>query len=222
MSERFTGVECRNEEMIFDPKKINLPYTLFIIKPETCLDWTVSQEIISLLEEKGFEIKSVANRELTRQEVENLYYKHEKKPYFTDLVSYNSTGESLVLLLSHKSEDPISLLQTVIGDKDPAEAKKLDPDCLRAKHGKDIIKNEFYCSDDQLGANKDRDIFMFPIPQKEPDFKMESKKVSLSMLWSFLHPKNMEHSEVVWLSNQRSTVGLMCLPFMAQFTKGSL
>ena len=54
MSEKFTGVERSLRPMLFDPKKINLPYTLFIIKPETCLDWNLSQEILTFLEEKGF------------------------------------------------------------------------------------------------------------------------------------------------------------------------
>lgn len=196
MSERFTGVERSLRPLLFDPKKINLPYTLFIIKPETCLNWTLSQEILAVLEEAGFEIRSVANRELTRQEAENIYYKHSAKEYFKKLVGYATTGESLVLLLSHKTDDPIPLLKTLVGNKDPELAKKNEPNSLRAKHGIDIVKNEFFCSDDQLSANKDRDVFRFPIPQKEPDFKMDRFKISLSVLWCFLHPKNLEHSDV--------------------------
>lgn len=196
MSEKFRGIDIKTDDLLFDSKKINLPYTIFIIKPETCLNWQLCQDIIGQLETEGFEIRSVANRELTRQEAENIYYNHQRKDYFNKLVSYASTGESLVLLLSHSTSDPISTLKTVVGAKDPEVAKKNDPNSLRAKYGKDIIKNEFYASDDQMIANKERDIFRFPIPQKQPVLKMDRYKIGLETLWTFLHPKNMEHSDV--------------------------
>ena len=196
MTDKFKGVDFQGEGDLFNPKKINLPYTLFIIKPETCLNFNLCQEIIAQLEEKGFEIRFVLQRELTKQEASNLYYKHESKDYFTRLVAYNTTGESLVMLLSHKTDDPISALRTVVGPKEPDKAKLSNPACLRAKYGKDVVRNEFYLSDDADGANKDRDVFRFPIPQKIPDFVLDRYKVSLPMLWKFLHPKNLEHSNV--------------------------
>ena len=41
---------------------------------------------------------------------------------------------------------------------------------MRAKYGVDVIKNGFYVSDDPKAANKERDIFLFPIPEKPPEF----------------------------------------------------
>lgn len=196
MSEKFRGIEITTDDLLFDSKKINLSYTIFIAKPEICLNWQLCQDIVTQLETKGFEIRSVANRELTREEAENIYFKHQNKDYFKKLITYASTGESLVLLLSHAKNDPISTLKKLVGPKDPEIAKKTEPETLRAKYGKDIIKNEFYASDDQLSANKERDIFRFPIPQKQPLLKMDKYKVGLETLWTFLHPKNMEHSDV--------------------------
>lgn len=51
---------------------------------------------------------------------------------------------------------------------DPEQAKKSDPESLRAKLGKSIIKNEFGGSDNSIEANKERKIFHFRIPQKAP------------------------------------------------------
>jgi nucleoside diphosphate kinase len=68
------------------------------------------------------------------------------------------------MLLSHKSEDPIEHLKIVCGDEDPQIAKNSQPNSLRAKYGEDIVKNGVYCSEDAFRANKDRDIFYFPIP----------------------------------------------------------
>ena len=196
MSEKFRGVEESRSNQVYDPKKLNLPYTILIFKPEICLNWAACQEILATLESKGFEIRSVASREITRQEAENLYYRHASKDYFAKIIAYATTGESLVVLLSHSTQDPIPLLKTIIGNKDPEVAKKNEPTSLRAKYGIDIIKNEFFCSDDQIGANKDRDIFRFPIPQKEPELTIDSSKLGLNTLWTFLHPKNLEHCNI--------------------------
>ena len=64
-----------------------------------------------------------------------------------------------------------------------------------------LILNLFYFfnifrSDNRFGANKDRDIFQFPIPQKVPDFKFDKFLISKEMLMKFLHPPHLEHSNV--------------------------
>lgn len=78
-----------------------------------------------------------------------------------------------------KLESPIVRLKKLVGDKDPNEAKIKDPNCLRAKYGIDLIKNGFYISDDPKAANKERDIFLFPIPERPPEFKYIKTKVSI-------------------------------------------
>jgi len=68
------------------------------------------------------------------------------------------------LLLCHETENPIEKWKKTIGKSDPETAKKEDPTCLRAKFGKTIIKNELHGSDTPADANKERDVFKFPIP----------------------------------------------------------
>jgi hypothetical protein len=99
----------------------------------------------------------------------------------------------------HKEEDvklesPIIRWKRMIGDKDPAEAKVKDPNCLRAKYGVDIIKNAFHGSDDPKAANRERDIFLFPVPEKPPEFHYTKTKVTLETILKFLFPPNLEHS----------------------------
>ena len=65
---------------------------------------------------------------------------------------------------------------------------------MRALFGTSIIKNEFHGSDNPQGANKERDIFRFPIPQKVPEFKFNKMLVSLENLFKLLYPPNLEHS----------------------------
>lgn len=65
---------------------------------------------------------------------------------------------------------------------------------MRAKYGKDLIKNGFYCSDDPKNANKDRDCFLFPVPEKPPVFEFLRTKVTMATLLKFCFPPNLEHS----------------------------
>ena len=84
------------------------------------------------------------------------------------------------------------------GPTNQVQAKTEAPSSFRALHGEDAIKNAVYCSEDSFGANKDRDIFYFPIPQKVPEFIFDKFLISKEMLWKFLHPVHLEHSNVIF------------------------
>lgn len=118
------------------------------------------------------------------------------------------TAESLVLLIINKVEtvwdehkemdvkldSPIIRFKKLIGDKDPSEAKAKDPKSLRAIYGIDQIKNAFWGSDDPKAANKERDVFLFPIPERPPEFEYIRNKVTIGSILKFLFPPNLEHS----------------------------
>ena len=95
------------------------------------------------------------------------------------------TAESEVLLLVNsvdslpaeedgeediKLESPVVRWKKLIGDKSPDYCKEEEPESLRAIYGKDAILNGFWGSDDAKAANKERDIFLFPIPERPPEF----------------------------------------------------
>ena len=65
---------------------------------------------------------------------------------------------------------------------------------LRATYGKDAIKNAFWGSDDPKAANKERDVFLLPIPEKPPEFSYIRTKVSTETILKFMFPPNLEHS----------------------------
>lgn len=145
---------------------------------------------------------------MTRQEVENLFVVHKNKTYFPEILEHMLTGESLILLMINsresywdeekelevREEDPITRWKNLLGNKDPEVAKADEPESFRAKYGINAIKNGFYCSDDPKNANKDRDCFLFPVPEKPPVFEFVKTKVTLSTILKFLFPPNLEHS----------------------------
>ena len=65
---------------------------------------------------------------------------------------------------------------------------------LRGKYGKDAIRNAFWGSDHAKAANKERDVFLLPIPEKPPEFKYIKTKVTIDNILKFMFPPNLEHS----------------------------
>jgi nucleoside diphosphate kinase len=146
---------------------------------------------------------------LTREEVLNLFQQYRNAPFFSDIQEHMMTAESVVLLLTNaketipstvegeediKLESPIVRWKKLLGDKDPAVAKTDQPETLRSLFGTDLIKNGFWGSDDAKSANKERDIFLFPIPERPPEFEFVRTKVTMDMILSFLFPPNLEHA----------------------------
>lgn len=197
MTDKFKSINKEEDNQIYNHKKISLPYTIFGIKPHVCVDNDATQQIIDLLEKEDFEIRFVVNRQLTEQECENIYYKEKTAPDFKKIIVYNSYGPSVIMLLTVKDGDPVQKLKTLCGHADSKIAKTENPNSLRAKFGEDTIKNAVFCSENPFDANKERDIFGFPIPQKIPEFKFDKYLVSKELLWKFLHPPHLEHSDVI-------------------------
>jgi nucleoside diphosphate kinase len=52
-----------------------------------------------------------------------MYYQETKHEDYKKMIVYNSCGPSLVMLLSHKTVDPIEKLNELCGDEDPEVAK---------------------------------------------------------------------------------------------------
>ena len=65
---------------------------------------------------------------------------------------------------------------------------------LRGIYGRNSIRNAFWGSDDAKAANKERDIFLLPIPEKPPVFSYIKTKVTAQNILKFMYPPNLEHS----------------------------
>lgn len=119
------------------------------------------------------------------------------------------TAESIVMLLVNKVdaipnptdpdgedvtlEAPVQRWKQLCGDKQPEIAKE-NPNALRGKYGVDVIKNGLHGSDDAKAANKERDVFLFQIPERPPPFEFTKAKISLETIYKFLYPTNLEHA----------------------------
>lgn len=168
------------------------------------------EQMYQKLEDNHFDIFHQEKKTLTKEEVLNLFYKYRNAPFYQDIQEHMMTSESLVLLLVNKVdsipaeedgeediklEAPVVRWKKLIGNKSPEEAKLTEGEKpLRAIFGVDEIKNAFHGSDDTKAANKERDIFLFPIPERPPAFEFIRNKVTLDMILAFLFPPNLEHA----------------------------
>ena len=161
------------------------------------------------LRENHFEVFHEVKKILTREEILNLFYKHRNAPFYADIEEHLMAAESVVLLLVNACESvpaategeediklasPVERWKKLLGNKSPEEAKFENAKSLRALFGQNDIKNGFYGSDDPIAANKERDIFLFPIPERPPVFEFVRTKVKMDMILSFCFPPNLEHA----------------------------
>lgn len=112
-----------------------------------------------------------------------------------------------------KLDTPIVRWKRLIGHRDPDHAKTEEPlpgpnkwneetkeeekttvPMLRGTYGRDVIRNAFWGSDDAKSANKERDVFLLPIPERPPEFKYIRTKVTIDNILKFMFPPNLEHS----------------------------
>lgn len=163
---------------------------------------------MELLNKNEFDIAQTLQKKLTKQEIFNLYNKYKDAAFYQKIEEEMLSGESICLVLTNRKEtkfdeekkeeikvaDPIERLKKLLGDKDPVNAKSADPNSWRAIYGKSLISNAFYSSDNAKDANREREIFHFPIPQKIPEFHYEKQKIVIEDLLKFIFPPNLEHS----------------------------
>ena len=120
---------------------MNKQITLSIIKPDA-MHSKLSGKIITLIEEKGFEILAQKKIKLSKSQAEEFYAVHKEKPFFNELVSFMISGPILVQVL--QAENAINLYRDIMGSTNPEEA---EVDTIRRKFGKNIQCNAVHGSD---------------------------------------------------------------------------
>jgi nucleoside-diphosphate kinase len=93
--------------------------TFSIIKPDAVKAGRAGR-ILSRLETSGFEIVALRLRRLTRREAEGFYHVHEKRPFFSSLCDFMSSGPCITMVLER--ENAILQLREIMGATDPAKA----------------------------------------------------------------------------------------------------
>uniref|UniRef100_A0A8C1MRY8 NME/NM23 family member 8 n=1 Tax=Cyprinus carpio TaxID=7962 RepID=A0A8C1MRY8_CYPCA len=163
--EGLTEEEEVNEDHPQD-EDVNVPAnescTVAIIKPDVVAHGK-ADEIIMKIQDAGFVILAHEERTLSEAEAQDFYQHKAAEPYFQELIQFMSSGPSHVLLISKTEgcEDVIPAWREFIGPPDVEEARRTQPESLRAQYGTETLLNALHGSSDSEQASREL-AFFFP------------------------------------------------------------
>ena len=131
----------------------NIQQTLSIIKPDA-VERNLVEEIKSIFQKNGFEIKDSKKIHITKDEASEFYKVHQSKPFYNDLCSYLSSGPIFVMIL--EGENAVLKNRELMGSTDPKNASE---NTIRKLYGISIDKNSVHGSDSTDNAKKEINFF---------------------------------------------------------------
>ncbi len=129
--------------------------TLVIAKPDAVRRGLVG-EIISRIERKQLRLVALQSLEITKELAERHYEEHKGKPFYDDLVSFITSGPSVVMVVEGRSA--VSVVRSLMGSTDPAQAA---PGTIRGDFGLELTQNLVHGSDSSESAAREIALF-FP------------------------------------------------------------
>lgn len=155
---RKSGVES---DMILEGRM-----TLAIVKPNA---FERRLEILEVITNQGLILHRSKEMALTKNQVETFYEEHQRRPFFSDLTEFMSSGKVLVALF--KGEDAVGRVRLALGPTDPFEARKLarvgSQATIRAIYGIDVTRNAAHASDSPASALREATLLFPELIQKE-------------------------------------------------------
>ena len=127
--------------------------TLSIIKPDA-VSKNVVGDIVSRFENAGLKIIAMRMERLSQERAKGFYAEHDGKPFFKDLVSFMTSGPSVLQVL--EGENAIARNRELMGSTNPQEA---EPGTIRADFAKSIDANAVHGSDSTASAIREIEFF---------------------------------------------------------------
>lgn len=123
--------------------------TLAIIKPDAIQN-RLTGKIIGHILDSGFDIIAMKKIHLSVAEAKEFYEIHKEKPFYSDLVSFMTSGPCVVLTL--QKEEAVEAWRNSIGATDPSEAS---PGTIRNLYADNVQNNAVHGSDSDENAIKE-------------------------------------------------------------------
>ncbi|WP_341760205.1 nucleoside-diphosphate kinase [Candidatus Endowatersipora endosymbiont of Watersipora subatra] len=123
--------------------------TFSMIKPDATKR-NLTGAIIVHLEEAGLRIIASKRIHMSLHQSERFYAVHRKKPFFTELTQFMSSGPTIVQVL--EGEKAIMKNREIIGSTNPVEATD---GTIRKKFALSLIENSVHGSDSLESAKKE-------------------------------------------------------------------
>jgi len=129
--------------------------TLILVKPDAFAA-SLSGEIIARFERKGLRIAAINAMTVDRELAERHYAEHAERPFFSELVSFITSGPLLAIVF--EGEHAVRAARQVIGATDPLEAS---PGSIRGDFALEVGRNLVHGSDSPESAAREVALF-FP------------------------------------------------------------
>jgi len=130
-------------------------YTLAMIKPDAVSAGKAGR-ILAHIEDAGYRIRAVRMVKLVEPEAEAFYAIHRGRPFYPELVSFMSSGPTVVMVLER--DNAVAGWRETIGATDPAEAA---PGTIRRLFAESKGRNAVHGSDSDENALREI-AFFFP------------------------------------------------------------
>ncbi len=137
--------------------------TFVLIKPDA-VERGLIHEVIGRIEKKGLKIVKMELMELGRNTVGSLYHKFRDRDFFEALLTFMTTGLSVIMVLEHPHDCKIvTIVRKLVGSfehgGDPVEAAL--PGTIRGDLAENFRRNVVHASDSPSHALREIRIF-FP------------------------------------------------------------
>ncbi len=127
--------------------------TFFMIKPDG-VQRNLVGEIISRIEAKGFTITKIKMMTISKELAEKHYGEHKDKPFFSDLVSFITSGP--VVAMQVEGENVVLQIRNLMGATHPSEST---PGSIRGDLATELDKNVVHGSDSDESAERELSLF---------------------------------------------------------------
>jgi len=127
--------------------------TFFMIKPDG-VQRNLVGEIISRVEAKGFSITKIKMMTISQELAEKHYEEHKDKPFFSDLVSFITSGP--VVAMQVEGENVVLQIRNLMGATNPSEST---PGSIRGDLATELDKNVVHGSDSDESAERELSLF---------------------------------------------------------------
>lgn len=127
--------------------------TFGMIKPNATKNNYIGK-ILAMVEQDGFKIVNAKLKHITKSEAEGFYAEHKERPFFGSLVSFMTSGPSLLFVL--EGEGAVDKYRKLMGATDPAKAA---PGTIRKLYAESIEANSVHGSDSPASAAREISYF---------------------------------------------------------------
>ena len=130
--------------------------TLVILKPNAVQRELIGQ-LISKFERRGMKITAMKLTRISIETAEQHYTEHKGKQFYGDLISFITSGPSVIMIL--ESMDAVEIVRSMVGATNPAEAV---PGSIRGDYATSPGHNMIHASDSNESAKREVDLFFKP------------------------------------------------------------